>query len=140
TFLLAIIAIAAAVIVGLVPSSETFSDDGYGVFGRVDINCGSVLSSGSPSLDFADSMERAEYENSLFYGDAPAWFEGQTADQVCDDQLDTARTSTYALFGAGGVLLVVALFRTSGRQHVPKAAWSQPSRGVDTIREDASTP
>ena len=104
-----LLAIAAALIFGLVPHTEHYQSLG---FGTVDVDCGSVahrrVQITALSGLFNDGGELSEL---------PV-FEGKTAAQVCDGSLSSAKTYTIVAALVGGIVLLVGL-AIPGRRRTP---------------------
>lgn len=99
------------VVVGLVPASESYSD--YGLWsdeGAVDVECGSLFAR-DVRADFADWEEQQDYDQEVSWYGEPAIFEGQTASQVCGDQLGDRKAAVIFLMIAGAVAFVIGLTR-----------------------------
>lgn len=130
-FVLALVAGAVAVGAWVVPQSESYSNDGYGLYGNVEVKCGS-LASEDRTVDFDDQFEEDAYFADLYTFGEPAIFEGKTASQVCDDALGSARTTAILAAIAAVVLLVVGFARaskssaTNGGQFASSVSISMP--------------
>lgn len=114
------VALGAGLVFGLLPQSETYSDYGFEQSGVVDINCGSAL---SPETDvhFHEYEEGVAYRADSTISYEPAIFEGQTATEVCDEQLSSSRTAALVAAGIGVLLLVIAFVRSSNNKKAPPA-------------------
>lgn len=126
-FILALIAGAVALGAFLLPQKEEFSSDGFGIFGKVDVTCGSVASR-EVNADFDDSFEQDAYDSEVFNFGEPYIFEGKTASQVCDESLKSTKTTALVAAGIAGLLLVVGFVRLSkaGAGNNPPASAPPP--------------
>lgn len=109
--LLGLLCGAGAIVFMALPQKVKFSSDGFDIFGRVDVKCGSVFSSNT-EVDFDDFSEGQSYRNTVISFGEPNIFEGKTATQVCDKKIKDVRTTGLVAGGIGAVLLIVGL---SGR-------------------------
>lgn len=103
--------LALGLIAGLVPASASYSD--YGLWsneGAVDVECGSLLDR-DVRADFADWEEQQEYDQEVSWYGEPAIFEGQTATQVCDDELGNSRAAVILLAIGGLGALAIGITR-----------------------------
>lgn len=100
----------AAVVMGAIPRSEGYSDYGFGLMGRVDVECGLVFSR-DQRVDFDDYYEEQEYYSDKASFGEPRIFEGQTETEVCDDLINTNRLWVIGLFIVGGAVLLFGLTR-----------------------------
>lgn len=118
-FLIGLLAVAGGIGVGLFPRSEQYSNDGYGIFGVVDLECGSPFSA-DPRANFHDPEERSFYGGT--YTNAPI-FEGKTATEACESLLSGSRTGAIVAIVAGGIVALGALIALAGSS----GGSSQPS-------------
>ena len=106
--LLGLVCGAGAIAYLAIPQKVGFASDGLGLFGRVDVKCGSVFGTNT-QVDFDDFAEGQSYRNTVISFGEPDIFEGKTATQVCDKKIKDVRNTGLVAGGVGAVVLFVGL-------------------------------
>ena len=88
--LIGLLVAGAGLVWGLIPQSEEYSDWGFGDQGLVDVQCGSAFSE-DVDPQFRDWEEGEQYRADRRSGYNPPIFEGQTADEVCEELINGVR-------------------------------------------------
>ena len=98
---------------GLIPQSEEYSDWGFGDEGLVDVQCGGAFSE-DVEPQFRDFQEGEQYRADRRSGYNPRIFEGQTADEVCEDLINGVRVVAIAGLAGGAVLAFIGIVGAAG--------------------------
>ncbi len=118
---LGLLAIGGALVVAVIPNTERYSTDGFGLFGRAQVKCGSAFDS-KVEVSFDDYSESVSYRSDVNSYGEPTIFEGKTATQVCRKADKDARTTALWVGGIGVVLFFVGLNRLSKANRAPSFA------------------
>ncbi len=106
-----------------IPKTVRFSDDGFGLFGRTQVKCGSAFDS-KVEVSFDDFSEGQTYRSEVVSYGEPAIFEGKTATQVCAKSDKDSRTAGLWIGGIGVVVFLVGLNRLN--KAIPMATFAAP--------------
>ncbi len=123
-FALAVIAGVLTLVLLVLPTSKDYSFDGISDYGGVTIECGSVIND-DIQVKFDDSYEQEVWDTyggwsgDYYVGnpiDEEYVFEGQSARQVCDEELSGNRSGGIGAGVVGGLLLVSSFLGGSNKR------------------------
>lgn len=138
---LGLLAVAAGLVLLLLPKTETYSNDGITSFGQVQIHCGSSLDS---KVEFTFSDPADSYISTF-----DPVFEGGSADQICRKTDSDNRRAGFIWLGIGAAWIVVALVVSQNSKPagailatstVPDLAAQPVQNSVPATAEVTSTP
>ncbi len=112
--LIGLLVAGAGLVWGLIPQSEEYSDWGFGDQGLVDVQCGSAFSE-DVDPQFRDWEEGEQYRAERRSGYNPPIFEGQTADEVCEELINGVRVVAIGGLAGGAALALVGIVGASKR-------------------------